>query len=966
MTANIKVILIVILGACACLLGFGISQYFSKRTYDDQILLAQVRLLANRIEHIRLLSEDFVRYGDPTHWRAIVQVMDSVKTELLSESRADLQWRKDLQDLKTGLTAYRGILDRIHDPALRLQTEKSRLEDLGRSFSEEVRTRIVEPFRKEESLGMYQGRRIDPFKIRIKETAYDMMLLHDQQQRNLMELVADWDLSGYRREKEIVALAMEKRKTQLSYLGVLMGGDASIDPVIASLGNKMDDLDKLEKIVIGIFEDLTQLNAELIATGDRLLRAGENLTAKIVTDIAASHRLNRIMNWGLLIAIWGGLVILGALLARDIIRFVQDIENSREALREGEERLELALDGANEGIWDWNLDTNRVAFDARYYTISGYDPDEFPGVFAEWEKRVHPDDIHPTKKAVNRYLAGEVDSYDAEFRFLRKDGTYMWIQGRGKIVARNENGAPVRFVGTHADITPRKRIEESLRITQFSFDRANIGIYRIASDARILEVNDKAAEMIGYTKADLTAMSIVDIDPNVIEENWEGIWQQLLVTGRDRFETAHQTKHGQIMPIEVNSNLLEYEGEQYAIAFVQDISERKRNAEELRRLRNYLSNIIDSMPSILVAVDGEGQVTQWNRRTEQATGLSFETVRCQPLDKVFPRLADEIERIRTSIQERRVISASKVSRKVAQEVRYEDVTIFPLVANGVEGAVIRVDDVTDRVRLEEMMIQSEKMLSVGGLAAGMAHEINNPLAGILQCASVLENRLLGDLPANHNAAEAAGTTLKAIRQYLTMRKLPGMIENIHTSGRLAAAIVRNMLSFARKSERVVSSHDLGILLDQSIDLLKTDYDMKKHYDFKRIEIIRRYADDAELVPCEASKIQQVFMNVLKNGAEAMAEVADASASPKFTLRVRNDGAWVHVEIEDNGPGMEEETRRRIFEPFFTTKAVGMGTGLGLSVSYFIITEDHGGEMSAHAADDGGTRFVIRLPKEGKA
>ena len=279
-----------------------------------------------------------------------------------------------------------------------------------------------------------------------------------------------------------------------------------------------------------------------------------------------------------------------------------------------------------------------------------------------------------------------------------------------------------------------------------------------------------------------------------------------------------------------------------------------------------------------------------------------------------------------------------------------------------EGAVIRVDDVTQEVRLYEMMIQNEKMLSVGGLAAGMAHEINNPLAGILQNTSVLENRLFGDLPANQNAAKAVGTTLETIRQYLTLRNLPEMIGSIRDSGNRAATIVKNMLSFARKSEKVVSSHDLGSLLDQSIDLLKTDYDMKKHYDFKQIEIIRQYDKTAEPVACEASKIQQVFINILKNGAEAMAEMADSPKPPTFILRLQDDGAWMRVEIEDNGPGMDEKTRRRIFEPFFTTKPVGKGTGLGLSVSYFIVTDDHGGEMSVHAGGNGGTRFVIRLPK----
>jgi len=758
------------------------------------------------------------------------------------------------------------------------------------------------------------------------------------------------------------------------------------------------------------------------------------------------------------------------------------LEEREKALRESEERLDLALAGANEGIWDWYLDNNTLHFDARYYTMAGYAPDAFPAVFEEWQKRVHPDDIQKTKAAIEHYLSGDLEAFDVEFRFLRKDGSYMWIQGRGKIVARNEQGDPIRFTGTHADITQRKQIEESLRITQFSFDRAAVGIYRIASDARILEVNDKAARIIGYTQAELASMSIFDIDPNVTPANWGGIWQQLLVTGLDSFETHHRTKDGKIMPVQITSNLLEYDGRQYsicfvqditerkrteeslrltqfsfdhanigiyriapdgqiinvnqkaaqmlgyakqelealsvadidtrltceswgsnwqgliaqgmrvferehirkdgsaipveiysnflqyegreyAIAFVQDITERKRSEEELRSLRNYLSNIIDSMPSVLVAVNRDGRVTQWNNRAEKTTGLRWEEVRSRPLVEVFPHLAGKTEQIETAIRECRVIGSPRESRRLGQDVRYENVTIFPLVANGVEGAVIRVDDVTERVRLEEMMIQSEKMLSVGGLAAGMAHEINNPLAGMIQTATVMQNRLTkADLPANRQVADNAGTTMEAVGTFIQDRGILRMLETIRQSGLRAADIVTNMLSFARKSDKAVSSQDIGLLMDQSLALLKTDYDMKKHYDFKQTRLIREYEKDVPPVPCEASKIQQVFMNILKNGAEAMA-AADASAMPTFVLRVQDDGRWVRVEIEDNGPGMDTATRRRIFEPFFTTKPVGQGTGLGLSVSYFIITEDHGGEMGAYAADGGGTRFVIRLPKQ---
>ncbi len=441
--------------------------------------------------------------------------------------------------------------------------------------------------------------------------------------------------------------------------------------------------------------------------------------------------------------------------------------------------------------------------------------------------------------------------------------------------------------------------------------------------------------------------------------------QSIMTSGASRinFEETQTTSEGKVIWLETSKVPIRDEDGSVigVLGTYSEITQRKAAEDELRRLRNYLANVINSMPSVLIGVDLEGRVIQWNMQAEQETGLSFAKARTQPLAKVFPQLMIEVERIRNAIREQRVIRDSKRQRLREGETRFEDITIFPLVTNGIEGAVIRVDDVTERVRLEEMMIQSEKMLSVGGLAAGMAHEINNPLAGILQNAEVLTNRLYGDIPANHRAAKAAGTSMAEIGRYLELRNLGDMLENIRSSGNRAATIVKNMLSFARKSERTTSSHDLGQLLDQTLGLAQSDYDMKKHYDFKKIEIIRDYDANLSPVPCEGSKLQQVFLNLLKNGAEAMATGLNREA-PKFILRIKEEDEWMRVEIEDNGPGMEPSTQRRVFEPFFTTKPIGKGTGLGLSVSYFIITEQHGGRMTVELAEDGGTRFIIHLPK----
>jgi signal transduction histidine kinase len=234
---------------------------------------------------------------------------------------------------------------------------------------------------------------------------------------------------------------------------------------------------------------------------------------------------------------------------------------------------------------------------------------------------------------------------------------------------------------------------------------------------------------------------------------------------------------------------------------------------------------------------------------------------------------------------------------------------------------------------------------------------------MMQSAEVMSMRLGGDmnLPANLKAAEEAGTTMEAIKSFMEARSIPRMINAINESGRRVTAIVDNMLSFARKSDAQVSSHDLSDLMDKTLELARTDYDLKKQYDFKQIKIHKEYEENLPLVPCEGAKIQQVLLNILRNGAQAMH--AAETKNPQFIVRTqfKKEKELLIIEIEDNGPGMDEETCKRVFEPFYTTKPVGVGTGLGLSVAYFIITENHRGELAVESRPGSGAKFIIRLP-----
>lgn len=394
----------------------------------------------------------------------------------------------------------------------------------------------------------------------------------------------------------------------------------------------------------------------------------------------------------------------------------------------------------------------------------------------------------------------------------------------------------------------------------------------------------------------------------------------------------------------------------------------KRVAErtaELLHLRNYLFNIVNSMPSVLVGVDVDGKVTQWNAAAEKTTGIAAADAQGMMLSDVFPEMASEMGKITESIQTRETKQELKKIRQSTGDICFEDITIFPLIANGVEGAVIRIDDVSEKVRMEEVLIQSEKMLSIGGLAAGMAHEINNPLAAVMQNANNMARRFDMDanIPDNLKAAEAAGVSMEAIHDYMEARDIPRMIKDINKSGHRVIGVMNNMLSFSQKSDAIISECSLEKLLDKTLELAASDYDLKKHYDFKKIDIKKEYEDNVPLIPCEPLKIQQVLLNILRNGAQIMQEAG--TEHPQLIVRLRFEKQIAIIEIEDNGPGMDEETRKRVFEPFYTTKPKGVGTGLGLSVSYFIITSNHNGEMSVESTPGTGAKFIIRLPVDGK-
>ena len=396
----------------------------------------------------------------------------------------------------------------------------------------------------------------------------------------------------------------------------------------------------------------------------------------------------------------------------------------------------------------------------------------------------------------------------------------------------------------------------------------------------------------------------------------------------------------------------------------EEIAKHEVTEELLRETQDYLHSIINSMPSVLIGLTREGHITHWNTAAEHTTDTLAAAALGRHIHEVYPALAVDAAKIRQAVDSGQVQLTENIQHGSGSQASYSDLTVYPLVSAAVSGAVIRIDDVSMRVRVENMMIQNEKMMSLGELAAGMAHEINNPLSAILHGVQNIDRRTAPGLAANHRIAEQLELDLTRVQDYLRQREVFKFIDDIRVAGQRAASIVSNMLEFSRSSGRRHSHVDLIELLEHSLDLAQNTFELDTPVGVAPLAIITEFDRTLPPVPCSAAEIQQVLLNLLRNASQAFTrseQNPNPTACPTLTIRAQAEADCICIQVEDNGPGMEQDISRHIFEPFYSTKDVGKGTGLGLSVSYFIVTEHHSGTIEVESEPGKGTVFTVKLP-----
>ena len=355
----------------------------------------------------------------------------------------------------------------------------------------------------------------------------------------------------------------------------------------------------------------------------------------------------------------------------------------------------------------------------------------------------------------------------------------------------------------------------------------------------------------------------------------------------------------------------------------------EQKALEIARLKDFSENIVESLNVGVLAVDLEGIVESWNTRMEQLFGVARQEAVGRQLRSLLPEeLAAEIaargdEEQITGIYKQRLHHQGKALTL--------NVSITPLVSKSAEriGRLLLFDDVTQRERMAEQMSQTEKLTSLGLLAAGVAHEVNTPLAVISNYIQMLAKQMPDGDP----------------RQ--------SIIEKIVKQTFRASEIVNNLLNFSRTGAAEVADIDVNRVVEETLSLVS--HPLKT----SQIQVVRHLGETLPAVRGSANKLQQVFLNLFLNARDAM------PGGGLLEVRTGTHNGSVEIEVVDTGAGIPREHIHRIFDPFFTTKPTGRGTGLGLSVSYGIIKE-HSGKIDVRSTPGKGTSFHVEFPAVRKS
>jgi PAS domain S-box-containing protein len=615
-----------------------------------------------------------------------------------------------------------------------------------------------------------------------------------------------------------------------------------------------------------------------------------------------------------------------------------DITEQKEgerALQQLKDRLELAVEGAQLGIWDWDMTTDEVEFNEQWARMLGHSVDEIEPRLEEWERRVHPDDLRAVEDALSDHISGEAKYYDTEHRMQTATGEWKWIRDVGKVVERDEDGEPVRAVGIHLDIDDQKRREEELERTRALIERtqesASIGWWEVDLVDGSLTWSDEVHRIHGVPvdeSVDLEeAIEFYHPDDRetigtafdrLIEDGESYDLELRIATASDRTRWVRAIGDPQF------DDAGDVVG---ALGLFQDITERREYEITLESTREELRKIIDLVPDLVFVKNRDGEYLLANEATAEAYGKTPEEVEGHSEADIIPDVEDSAEFRQDDLD----VIESGEPRSIGEETlttadgeaRILQTTKIPykMPETGEDAVLGYARDVTDLKEYERTLEQQRDSLTL--LNQVVRHDIRNQLMVVESYTELLEDSLPDDQSRTY-----ARTVIEAAKQATEITETAKDVTDV------LLQVGNDRTPMSLRGE-----------LSGQIEKVRTDQDRATVSVDGSIHDVTVLADDL---------LEAVFRNLLTNAVvhnnEDVAEIA-------VSTRVSDDA--VRVSIADNGPGIEDKHKEQIFQEGEKGLESG-GTGVGLYLVKTLV-DRYGGDVWVEDNEPTGSVFVVELP-----
>jgi len=624
--------------------------------------------------------------------------------------------------------------------------------------------------------------------------------------------------------------------------------------------------------------------------------------------------------------------------------YVRDVTERRERereLRELSERLQLAVEGADIGVWDWNVRTDEVRFDERWAAMLGYDREEIASDLSAWEERVHPDDREPVWNAIERHFAGETDIYRCDHRMRSKSGEWRWIRDRGRVVERTEDGEPVRAVGIHIDVTEEKERERELERYRRIVDELPESVCVYDADGRFALVNEHLAGVYDASPEGLVgersrlverlragsddgsgADNASDADDGTDDDASDDPFDALVDGDRDAVtgtaEIDLPTKSDTIIDYALTRLVIdgEFDG---ILGISRDVTDERRRQRRLEHTSARLEALFERSPDMIDIHDEAGKIVDANRAMTTALGYDRDEVVGMDVweidDELDPeagkRLWNGLEMDETVRLETTFVRADGSTFPAEVHVRRIDV-------QGEDRFLASSRDISERKAYERRIERENERLDE--FASIVSHDLRNPLnvlSGYLRLA-----RETGTDSYFDRCERALDEMERLIDDVLALAKqgeTVGSFERVHL-GELAAAYSDEAFESAGDDDPFGTAADAG--------------------DAEGAPIEVAVETDGEIL-ADPGRVRQLLGNLFRN--------ADEHGGERVVVGDLPDGFYV----ADDGPGIDPEERETVFESGYTSSETGTGFGLAIVQR---IAEAHGWEVAVTEGDDGGARF----------